>query len=170
MTEKNQELKKKNEDGVIIKNVFEERYNKNYVSLGYQSEQEFRIVAETLTRMGEYDKETNSLIQQVWIIKKRGITYLAHYKQILDMVMEPKDYAVINTTAEYLKSFGLITFVRNFYFLKKYGISANFKVISKKDEEKYNLVSMVSNSQIKYFLDNIFDKPLDVSEEINYNK
>jgi hypothetical protein len=152
------------------KNDFEEKCNKNYVSLGYQSEDEFRIVAETLTRMGELDPETNTLTPQVWLVKKRGITYLVHYKHILDQPLDDGDYAIINTIAEYLKSWGLVTFVRNFYFLRKYGVSANFRAIARKDIDNYTRIALASNPQIKFFLDNIFDRPIDSQPEINYNK
>lgn len=142
---------------------------KDFLSLNRISNDRFRIIQETLTRIGVDDDRDDgdkiTLIPLCYIIQIFRRFYLVHYKQILGVEMTSKDYAQRNTVGQLLNMWKFVKVKAE--ELSEYGCVPRLTVLThtqKKDGE-WIIDEKVTGTQIGEFIKKIKENILQDGEK-----
>lgn len=108
------------------------------------AEDSFRIIRETLTRMGVRHKSENKLYQSAHILHKKGEFYICHFKEMFSLDgkesnITPTDIARRNTIAALLREWGLIR-ITNEEIMTEFVDMSAVKVVSFKEKPNWELI------------------------------
>lgn len=101
----------------------EETYAESVISKMVQvemvTEESFRKVKETLTRMGVPSKQSKTLYQSCHILHKKGLYYICHFKELYELDgrnsdISETDISRRNTIVDMLVQWNMIKVVNNF--------------------------------------------------------
>jgi len=126
------------------------------------TDDDFRKVMETLTRIGKQYKTKNKedgtvvtkLKQICYIIKKKNRIFIAHYKQILGNAMVVDDYVLRDKIVTYLEQWKLIKIITPLKEENKTKTSY-FTVIPYVKKHEIVLFSVIRSDDVRNFIENI---------------
>lgn len=86
---------------------------RNMIEVKLVKPDSFKLIIETLTRIGLASETGQTLYQIVFLLHKRGRYYIAHYKELemldgFEATMSPKDYGRRNAVARLLQNWNMI--------------------------------------------------------------
>lgn len=116
------------------------------VEVRLKSSDSFLIVKETLTRMGIASTDGKKLFQSCHILHKRGLYYIAHFKELFMLDgrfsdFSEQDLARRNTIANMLQKWGLVDLVNPQKSETPVLPEAEIKVIRHDPKSEWTLVS-----------------------------
>ncbi len=116
----------------------------NFIEITLIKPEGFLMVAETLTRIGVPNKSKTELYQTAHILHKQGRYFLVHFKQMFELDgkysnFDKEDQVRLNTIADLLRQWKLITILNEEKFSEKMKLGTNLKVISSSDKKNWTL-------------------------------
>ena len=107
------------------------------------SEEGFRKVKETLTRMGVASRHENTLYQSCHILHKQGQYFIAHFKEMMALdgkaaELSEGDLARRNLVVKYLTDWNMITALTDNWNVPM-GVPRMLKVVKHSEVEQWNL-------------------------------
>jgi len=105
----------------------------------------FRIVMETLTRIGVAKKAKRKLFQTAHIMNYRNQHFLTHYKILLNDISnqaDENDFAKLNTVATLLQNWGMIN-ISDTSLIDQYGTIPSIYVVPYKEKKSWELISYI---------------------------
>jgi len=90
----------------------------SFVEVTINSDDQFLVLMETLTRIGVPNKDNTELFQTCHILHKRGRYYIVHYKQLMQLghtqvLLSQEDLSRTRLIASMVASWGLTTIIPN---------------------------------------------------------
>lgn len=118
----------------------------NLVEVKLPEPDDFKIVMETLSRIGVASKKDNTLYQSCHILHKQGRYFVVHFKEMFLLDGKRSDFseddkARRNTISNLLNDWGLLDLVDKKKTETPVAPLSQIKIISHKDKEKWNLVA-----------------------------
>jgi hypothetical protein len=125
----------------------------NLLQVKVESHDNFKIIIETLTRMGTKIKTERKLIQSCFLLKVFDDYYLAHYKEIQvlngkKVEIEDEDYAMRNTVATLLEIWGILI-IKSKNVVEEYGVLGGIDVLSHAKKEDWTLIKNITIDELK---------------------
>jgi len=114
---------------------------------------DFRKIMETLTRIGVTKKEHRFILYQIChIVKLRGLSFIAHYKEIIDEPLSEHDMINLNTIALLLEKWGMCIVDE---YIDKDKTKETIFILGKerKERENWKIYSVVTPEKIKTFIE-----------------
>lgn len=107
---------------------------------------DFKIIMETLSRIGVASRKENTLYQSCHILHKQGRYFIVHFKEMFLLDGKRSDFseddrARRNTITNLLSEWGLIELIDASKTETPVAPLGQIKIISHKDKENWNLVA-----------------------------
>lgn len=107
---------------------------------------DFKIIMETLSRIGVASRKENTLYQSCHILHKQGRYFIVHFKEMFLLDGKRSDFseedkARRNTITNLLAEWGLIELVDETKTESPVAPLGQIKIISHKEKENWNLVA-----------------------------
>jgi hypothetical protein len=107
---------------------------------------DFKIIMETLSRIGVASRKENTLYQSCHILHKQGRYFIVHFKEMFLLDGKRSDFseddkARRNTITNLLAEWGLVDLVDAAKTQEPVAPLGQIKIISHKDKENWNLVA-----------------------------
>lgn len=107
---------------------------------------DFKIIMETLSRIGVASRKENTLYQSCHILHKQGRYFIVHFKEMFLLDGKRSDFseddkARRNTITNLLSEWGLVELVDPTKTEDPVSPLGQIKIISHKDKENWNLVA-----------------------------
>jgi len=107
---------------------------------------DFKIIMETLSRIGVASRKENTLYQSCHILHKQGRYFIVHFKEMFLLDGKRSDFseddrARRNTITNLLSEWGLVELVDPTKTESPVAPLGQIKIISHKDKENWNLVA-----------------------------
>lgn len=121
------------------------------------NDDEFLKVKETLTRIGQVDKKSNTLFQVSHILHKKGRYFITHYKQmymfdgkISNTKLNEVDVARNRYVAKLLNDWKLVNVLNKNDLMYDKGIKVDIKIVKYSDAKNWRLKSKYFNTYKEY--------------------
>ena len=111
----------------------------------------FRIIMETLERIGIAKKSLMIIKPFCYTIRKKSRVFLVYYKEIVKVEMKPIDYARLNTVGILLRNWNMVEFEDS--QLTDHGVLPSVYVLPFREKKKWKLISVVKSNHIKDFIE-----------------
>jgi len=107
---------------------------------------DFKIIMETLSRIGVASRKENTLYQSCHILHKQGRYFIVHFKEMFLLDGKRSDFseddrARRNTITNLLSEWGLVELVDPTKTEEPVAPLGQIKIISHKDKENWNLIA-----------------------------
>lgn len=107
---------------------------------------DFKIIMETLSRIGVASRKENTLYQSCHILHKQGRYFIVHFKEMFLLDGKRSDFseddqARRNTITNLLREWGLVEIVDPSRTESPVAPLGQIKIISHKDKDNWNLVA-----------------------------
>ena len=117
----------------------------SFVEVDLESEDDFRKIRETLTRIGVSSRKEKKLFQSCHILHKQGKYYIVHFKQMFALDgkpsnMEENDTGRLNTIANLLAEWNLLKVKDSDKTKDPVASMSQIKVVPFKEKEQWDLV------------------------------
>ena len=117
----------------------------SFVEVDLESEDDFRKIRETLTRIGVSSRKEKKLFQSCHILHKQGKYYIVHFKQMFALDgkpsnMEENDTGRLNTIANLLAEWNLLKVKDPEKTKVPVASMSQIKVVPHKEKEQWDLV------------------------------
>jgi len=117
----------------------------SFVEVDLESEDDFRKIRETLTRIGVSSRKEKKLFQSCHILHKQGRYYIVHFKQMFALDgkpsnMEENDTGRLNTIANLLAEWNLLKVKDSDKTKDPVASMSQIKVVPYKEKEQWDLV------------------------------
>ena len=118
------------------------------------TDSQFRVIMETLERIGVAKTEEKILYPYCYILKKKRKFYLIHYKEVFSFVMKPIDKARLNTVATILREWKMIDF-EDSEINNGAGILPSIYIVTYPEKKNWKIRAKTKNSDIKKFMETL---------------
>ena len=117
----------------------------SFVEVDLESEDDFRKIRETLTRIGVSSRKEKKLFQSCHILHKQGKYYIVHFKQMFALDgkpsnMEENDTGRLNTIANLLAEWNILKVKDPEKTKAPVASMSQIKVVPHKEKEQWDLV------------------------------
>ena len=117
----------------------------SFIEVNLESEDDFRKIRETLTRIGVSSRKEKKLFQSCHILHKQGKYYIVHFKQMFALDgkpsnMEENDTGRLNTIANLLAEWNLLKVKDSDKTKDPVASMSQIKVVPHKEKEQWDLV------------------------------
>lgn len=117
----------------------------SFIEVNLESEDDFRKIRETLTRIGVSSRKEKKLFQSCHILHKQGKYYIVHFKQMFALDgkpsnMEDNDTGRLNTIANLLAEWNLLKVKDPEKTKDPVASMSQIKVVPHKEKEQWDLV------------------------------